>query len=97
MEANLNGTAMHDPQITPWQAHTLIELGGITGNILEFDQCQQIVSRLRTIATELDQLYGDELGRLSPSSRPEIRALHPGNQAPEDAIDFLYPAPPANA
>lgn len=93
MKADLNDTqAMQEPEphITAWQAHTLIELGGITGNILEFDQCQQIVSRLRTIAYELEQLYGKAEGirtlKIAPSTRPEIRAL---TKPPADALDYL--------
>ena len=89
---DIQAIAMQQPHITEWQAHTLVELGGITGNILEFDQCQQIVSRLRTIAYELEQLYGENLGEIGritllPSNRPEIRAL--GSTPPEDALDFL--------
>jgi hypothetical protein len=94
MEADPKDTQaiMQEPHITPWQAHTLVELGGITGNILEFEQCQQIVCRLRTIAYELEQLYGENLGTIGhitlvPSTRPEIRALSP--TTPEDALDFL--------
>jgi hypothetical protein len=83
--------AMQEPQLTPWQAHTLIELGGITGNILEFDECQQIVSRLRTIAYELEQLYGETENlrtlKIAPSTRPEIRALSPDGRP--DALNYL--------
>jgi hypothetical protein len=86
--SNIEEIAMQEPQITPWQAHTLTELGGIMGNILEFDQCQQIVSRLRTIAYELEQLYGEAENlrplRIARSTRPEIRALEPA-----DALDYL--------
>lgn len=91
MKADLNDTqAMPEPEphITPYQAHTLIELGGIMSNILEFDQCGQIISRLRTLAYELEQLYGGAEGiqplRIARSTRPEIRALNPA-----DALDFL--------
>jgi hypothetical protein len=83
--------AMQEPQLTNWQAHTLIELGGITGNILEFDECQQIICRLRTIAYELEQLYGEGENlrtlKIAPSTRPEIRALN-ANERP-DALDYL--------
>ena len=85
---DIQAIAMQQPHITEWQAHTLVELGGITGNILEFDQCQQIVCRLRTIAYELEQLYGEAENlrplRIAPSTRPEIRALEPA-----DALDYL--------
>jgi hypothetical protein len=83
--------AMQEPQLTPWQAHALIELGGITGNILEFDECQQIISRLRTIAYELGQLYGEGENlrtlKIAPSNRAEIRAL--SSEVPADALDYL--------
>lgn len=51
--------------LSSWQQHTLVELGGILGNILEYEQPGEVAQRLEEIARELrsawmaeeDELY----------------------------------------
>lgn len=58
--------------LTEWQAHTLTEVGGILAGILEFERPIEIATRLKAIAHDLEQAYGDDPPLIPPSSRLEV-------------------------
>lgn len=44
--------------------------------ILEFERPIEISTRLKAIATELEQAYDCDPPLIPPSSRPEVNAIH---------------------
>ena len=58
--------------LTEWQAHVLVEVGGILAGILEFDRPIEIAVRLKAIAADLEQAYGGDPPLIPPSSHPEV-------------------------
>jgi hypothetical protein len=64
--------------LTDWQAHALVELGGILSSILEFDRPIEITTRLKAIASDLEQAYDCDPPLIPPSSRPEVNSISRG-------------------
>ncbi|PSB20542.1 hypothetical protein C7B65_06455 [Phormidesmis priestleyi ULC007] len=59
-------------RLTEWQAHVLTEVGGILAGILEFDRPIEVAIRLKAIAADLEQAYGDDPPLIPPSNRLEV-------------------------